>query len=597
MDFYQACFTRVGGQGEGDGWQLVNCSPDLSEKSLSFFSKAQNSNISRPVFDPEDQQTKTVAEFISDNNYVFYTKIKYDVGTDTLGRSISFAHSYAFKINDFIHNPQDVLFLNDSNFRFSIDETKIIPSTLEMKDIPALKECVESSGLTKNTYKTLMRCVCYILDGKSRDTLHIICDCDLETVQKLLFCIVRALPFEYRKRLSASTKLSRDSAYKTIVFDRKYNAGGEYFVNVSSGDNNVLSDILVKKMSRYGFIDVIPDGYEDVSSDKFFEDLDAELRKFVGGQPVTLELYRVAYELMMATSTNSDSDAPEEYLKRLNNLLNVPLVHPYIDQQIQYALSDIMDHGIKMPKLLEDKVNKRLGVTRNADLKSCGKQFTVDKLLSMTPNDAAQMLNKDFSDHSSEDYKDIESLLKNTEKGREILDCAFVLNSETITPDEEHIVRFYRDTMSVKDRVLVAEALQKLMKRYIDRITVEKKNPNTIMEMCYRLMNEIGISDQQTRLDLNQYIKQKYWDNYDICDFEFENSYIISYIPDTIILPDHKNYEIINELLSIIEIFRQCDCAKLSTLLEKYFASTKSPLSFEKQKIIEEKLLKHLRIK
>ncbi|WP_034447882.1 hypothetical protein [Butyrivibrio sp. AE2032] len=598
MDFKQACFTRIGGQGSGDGWQLVNCSPTLSDKDSSYFSSIQNANITPPVFDPEDSQTKIVEEFVVNQDSVFLTKIKYDVGTDPLGRSISFAHSYVFGLNDYAHKPQEVLFAADSNFHFSVDTTKEIPASLEMMEVLSLKECVENVGLTKETYKKLMRCVFYILDSKSRDILHIICDCKSETIARILMCILSAMPIEYRKRVTYSTYLSRDSAYKAIIFDRTDKAKGEYFFNIKTGANNVLSDILIKKMKRYGFIDVIPEGYDtDMSPEFYFENLDIELKKFVDRQPITLELYRVAYEIMMATANGNESDAPEDYLKRLNNLLNVPLVHPYIDQQIQYALSDIMERGIIIPKMLEEKVHKRLSETRNDNLKSCGQQFIVDKMLEMSSKDAAQMLNKEYGNNKDE-YKNIEELLKKNEKGQEILDYAFVLKADDVVPDEEHIIAFYRDTLSIKDRDIVCESLFVVLKRYIDKITSEKKKPGYILDVCYRLMSSVGIYDEQKRLSLVQYLKQKYWDNYNLEDFDFGQDYLNSYVIDAIMLPSHKKCIVVDDLFNMLESFLNYRIDILEKLMEKYFASHQSPLSFSQQKIIEEKLLNEcLRLK
>lgn len=591
MIFYQACFTRIGGQGTRDGWQIVNCSPELDERDLSFFSSDQNANITPPVFDPEDSQTKIVEEFVVNQNSAFLTKIKYDVGTDPLGRSISFAHSFVFGLNDYVHKPQDVLFIADSNFRFSVEMTKEIPSSLEMMEVLSLKECVEYVGLTKETYKKLMKCVYYILDSKSRENLHIICDCRPETIARIIMCILSAMPIEYRKRVTYSTYMSRDSAYKAIIFDRTDKAKGEYFFNLKTGANNVLSDVLIKKMSRYGFIDVIPEGYDtDMSPEFYFENLDIELKKFADRQPITLDLYRVAYEIMMATANGSESDAPQDYLKRLNNLLNVPIVHPYIDQQIQYALSDIMERGIKIPGLLEEKVNKRLSKTRNENLKSCGQQFIVDKMLAMSSKDAAQLLNKDYGDHDSDDYKNIEALLKNSEKGQEILDYAFVMSADSIVPDEEHIIKYYRDTMSIKDREIVHDTLCVLLKRFIDKNTVDKK-PDSILDLCYRLMNGVGIDDEQERANLVQYAKQKYWDNYKLEHFEFTQEYLNAYVTNTILLPSHKKYIIVDELISLMNSFLDSRFDLLENLMEKYFSSLQSPLSFQLQKELEDKLL------
>jgi len=119
MRYYQACFSSI----DHRGLHVFNASSDLPPESRAEFARLQNSNLQppTPMSANEEAALQPIAELFIGNEFVYHSRIKYDV-FDIFGRRCLFTHSFIFHIEDFFCYPERVLLLDETNFSFTEEE-------------------------------------------------------------------------------------------------------------------------------------------------------------------------------------------------------------------------------------------------------------------------------------------------------------------------------------------------------------------------------------------------------------------------------------------------------------------------------------------
>ena len=590
LHFDQICFTRISGTGSGDGWQSVNESPTIKGSAISAFTGMQNSNTVAPQFDTVDQQEQIVTELCPDDESVFYTRIKYNVGVDDKGRAIIFAHSFAFRLDEFVRNFHDVLRLSNENFHYSVEQTAAIPNDLVLMEKVELKQCVSLLDLKPSIYTSLMRCIYYVLSGKVKTTLHIICDCKPETIYQYLVCIYSALPVSFRKKVSFSNYTPSSSAVRTIVFDRQIKNRADFYFDPKTGNNNVLNELLNKKMNQYAFIDTVPQKVMDpaFSPESFFAELDDELNKFANGQNITLDLYNVAYGLLKIEREGASKDEnPQALLKRMYDLLCVPILHPYIDQQIQYVYADIVERKVKMPPAMVERVGKRVESTSISDLVLCHQQYLVNNLFDMDDMSAAKYLYDTYANRNdnSEGYVRIKQLLQREPRGEKILEEVAVMLAKRMQVDERHILEFYNNTRDIKNRSRIDGLLFELLERHIPNLAKLIPNDDSLFDRVAVLASDIQIHESLAS-DLMTLCKKAYWDCYKIENMEITEQFLESLESPKFKMEKHPKWILAFEISEIALLIATGDSYALSEAerrLAKYYLNSNSVLSTEQK--------------
>lgn len=587
MKHYQVCFTRISGQGSGDGWQAVNASPELPQEAVSAFSRFQNGNIAPPSFDAEDAGSQIVTELQCDSNYVFYTLIKCNAAADDRGRPIMFADSFVFPLAEFVHAPQEVLCLERSNFSFDIAQTKALPLVLSRSPKYSLRETVDSLGLSEASYTTLVQCVYSIIDGKAKKSLHIICDCNPDTIKKLMICIYAALPFEFRKKITFSTYEFQSGTVKTLIFDRKIKSPGNYYVNPITGQNNILSDMVLKRLEKYEFMHFAPHNNKvDNNIDNYFKTLEEKLSLFGSAQTTSLDLYKIADDLILDDKSNTFKTSPEELCRRLNEFLSISS-HPYIDLQIQNVLSEIVDHQLVLNDVISEKLCRKLETTENKDLIEVGYMYNSMKIGKMTVEDGANYLFSAYNNRHSESFIQIKKLLDTDYKGREILNYLYTkLITESMPTSKDNIVAFFEETQSLFDRSMIQESLYKLSCSYIKTITGMKSDPLMLKLEVNELLDTVLSDRPDLKEEAYNYFKQMYWKG-----FHYENLKIDcpNIYKDVELQEDIRcNYAF--ELMMAYKYFETHEVEELDSQVSNLFTSNNALITAEDQSALIKKL-------
>ncbi|GFH42505.1 hypothetical protein Hs30E_10560 [Lactococcus hodotermopsidis] len=589
MTHYQVCFTRISGKGSGDGWQAINATPGLPQEAISAFTRFQNGNITPPSFDAEDVGSQLVTELQNDGNFAFYTLIKCNAAADDRGRPIMFAHSYVFPLNEFVQAPQDVLGLEQSNFAFEIAQTASAPQVLTKKIPFSLSEAVESLGLNKDSYAALVQCVYFILDSKAKNSLHIICDCAPDTIRKFMTCIYAALPFEFRKKITYATYELQSGAVKTIIFDRKIKSASNYHLIPQTGENNVISDVVLKRWKKYEFMRFVPNNYKDNANlDDYFKCLEEKLDLFGSAQTTSLDLYKIAYDLISDEQNENMTATPEVLCKRLNELLSAPISHPYIDQQIQYVLGYIVEYKVVLNDVLSEKLCKKLETTRDQDLIECGYLYNSEKISRMTVDEGAKYLFAAYSNRQSESFIQIRNLLDRDSKGREILNQLYTgLIAEQTANDKEHILAFFEETKTLFDRSKIQVSLFKMVCAYLKLLVEKNKDPFMLMSNTNDLLCAVLSDRPEATSKAKAYVKKEYWREFNYADLEIDSQKKYK----DVVLQDDRTCQLVFEILCAYQYFTAGDVRQLSEQVNYLFPKKNELFTAEERSLLVKKLL------
>ena len=587
MKHYQICFTRIGGQGSGDGWQTVNASPDLTSETISNYTRFQNGNVYPPSFDAEDSSKQVVSELQVDATSAFLTNIKFGL-KDQTGRPSMFAHSFIFPLNEFAQHPQEVLGIEQDNFAFDVSQTASLSPTLAKKSPFSLIESVESLGLTKYSYTILIQCIYFILDGKAKSSLHIICDCTPDTIHKLMTCIYMSLPIEFRKKITYSTYELQNGAVKTIIFDRKVKNAGDYHIIPQSGENNVISDILLKRWEKYDFMRFVPNNYkENINLDQYFNRLEEKLSLFGSTQTTSLDLYKIAYDLISDEENQNTAVTSEFLCKRLNELLSAPINHPYIDQQIQYVLSDIIEYKVPLNDIISEKLCRKLDTTHDQDLIEYGYRYNSEKIGCMSVEDGAKYLFDVYNDRQSESFIQIKNLLDRDLNGQDILNHLYTkLIATRMTNNKENIIAFFEETKTLYDRSKIQSSLLEMVYSYFESLVIKNPNPVTLMMDVDDLLCSVLNDDPHETDKAKTFVKRLYWDNFNYAELNLESPHMYK----DIILQANEKCQLATELLQTYQFFTKGDALQFDSQVSNLFSNKSTFFTHDERSLLVKKL-------
>lgn len=587
MTHFQISFTRISGKGSGDGWQTLNASHELPHDSVTAFARFQNGNITPPTFDSEDINSQIVTELQNDGSFTFYTRIKCNAAADDRGRPIMFAHSYAFTINEFIQSPQLVLSLDQSNYAFEATETETLPPSLSRMPEISLKDAVESLGLSVDQYVILVQCIYFILDSKVKNSLHIICDCHPDTIRKLMVCILAALPFEFRKKITYSTYEFQSGVVKTIIFDRKMKSAGSYYINPQTGENNVISNVILKRWEKFEFMKFVPENYLSNSNlDEYFKKIEDKLMLFGSSQTTSLDLYKIANDLILDEQNRLSLFSPDALSNRLNELLSAPISHPYLDQQIQYVLADILESNVNLNDVLSEKLCKKLETTTDQNLIECGYLYNSKIISQMTIEDGGKYLYDSFSNRQSEPYIKIINQLKKDKKCNDILNYLyFKMIPDNLPSDKEHIINYYEETKTIDDRKKVEEILRNKALAYLKSVAIKQKNPLKLMQEVDELLQAVFHDTPEIISQIKNEIIHEFW-----LDFQYIELHVDTpEIYDEMILPRDNKCIIVKKFFLACHLFNTRNF-EFKYVTKELFSGKYAPLSGEDRRVLIEKM-------
>jgi hypothetical protein len=342
MDFYHASFTRIGGQGVKDGWQAVNVSPGTPPAVIEKYTAFQNANISA------DYGEDIVTELQTDNQYVYFTRIKYGL-SDSQGRPNMFADSFIFDVKQFSKNPGGVLSIKWHNFNFNFD-SGFNP------DLSSNLDRLDELGLLNNreNYSRLVKCVYSTLTA--REPLFIISEnYTEEIIANTMYSIYCALFLPFRKMVTFSTVNTK----KTIIFNRHPVQSNCRYFNLHTGETNT-------RFTDYEFVDEVISNPGTV---------DFDLSRYGCAESTSLSLYKLAW----------GEGSTLNPVKRLNELLSAEVpVRDYLDRQILQLFCEIIKNDIPLNDIITEKIANLK--TNNDTLGNLCTAYILNKMMTHAQN-------------------------------------------------------------------------------------------------------------------------------------------------------------------------------------------------------------------
>ena len=208
--YYQACYTRVGGQGAESGWQTIFVTPYISDEALERFKALATSVIRRKNIQAE--MSSEVYMVYSDEKYTYVCNIVMESSGDD-GRGNSFAHAYICKKRDYFHllksDPEAVL-VKDINFKKKKKElSERISECVDcLEHYHSTKEEIIDKYDLRKAYVNLFYCILTVMSQQER-RLFIFYKCkdpnEIKRVCKdIMFLVISSLPSVVRADLSFS---------------------------------------------------------------------------------------------------------------------------------------------------------------------------------------------------------------------------------------------------------------------------------------------------------------------------------------------------------------------------------------------------------
>lgn len=391
------------------GWRTVAVSPDIPQDALETCEKLQNANsvISSNMTD-EFGNVLSLDEISGDGNYIYVIRTKYGM-LDRLGRANMFSHAFIFPCRDTasVEDPNIFLTIAEENFKDNKEEAERIcnmPDVAVTDEGYHITDVLCACQINDKEYKALLNCVyVHVAEKKIPEPLFVEYDGTLRNRRGLLYCIYYGLPLSVRRRLSVASCPTTNTGEKNIIFT--VNAKGrEHYIIPRTGENNVLSPRLEKRLSRYGFVDYAAGNYMNVGFENYFTTLETKVIE-LGDETAHDKLFlKIAHLLITEQGSSSLQRISDSELDaRLSDALRTQSVgNVAMDAYIGGLLDEIRQRKL----ILTDEMETLLA--NRADLSAEASQPVMVPVSQSCPDakekddDTWEKMEKELSDHNNE---------------------------------------------------------------------------------------------------------------------------------------------------------------------------------------------------
>ncbi len=388
--FYQACFNRLGRNDAASGWQLLNMTPGIPLPLKNFYEVSQRSNQPADSMTPKDRQGNDLCmlEVLCDEGNVGISRVQYGLA-DSFGRDNMFCHGYLFgNAYELLKNPNNLLGISDSNFRFTPEGTEMIPETLRMDEPWSEESALRLCGMDKQAYIDYISCLYYSLSSRAKTTIYIKTDGSTRMARALLYLAYSAVPYCMRTKISATTFGGTTAVNARFVFTHELPENCSY-VDPTTGENNILTSNLKNRWKRYPFVDYYARHYEELSGSKeaYYGEMEAWLTRMGDPHMQDMDAIRLAFDMMR---NNDDADVAGLLYDWL--MLPVPS-NETIERSLVELLRKAIEQDLDLGQDKEELLFQRLEQTSSRELIALGNQYQAGRLTKMPLDDAVKFLN------------------------------------------------------------------------------------------------------------------------------------------------------------------------------------------------------------
>lgn len=517
----QCCYTNavqeIGGK-ISSGWQPVAVSENIPSDAYSGCVSLQNANstIQSHMVD-ERGNVLNLYEITGDGSYVYISRTQYGL-VDRLGRPNMFSHAYIFswKQENIISDPNVFLTLDKINFANNEEDAKAEKDSLVRTEPLTLNQAMAISGLTADTFLTLIQCVfSQYSERKTAKPLYIQYDGSEEQMRALLYCIFYSLPHYVRKNLSIASTVSNTSDSKNIIFSECATKHDLYFVP-QTGENNLLTQRTERKIARYGFVDYAARNFAKVDVKQYFLELD-KLAIELGDTNASSELVlKISHQMIEGFNLRDLSE--EELDSRLSDALRS---RTYGSQRMEDYISEMLDE-VRSRKLFlteesEANLADRLASTTTTRLADAGEQYNIYRFSTLSVEEAAKML----TNMAVSVFARYSQTLAKTQKGLQILDyyyAEYYFQNKEVTWDS--LFSLLEETAFMSSRRRTIDMIDARAWELYYSILDQKGNAVSAYNFLIKLMDSCGA---RNKFQYEQIARDAYWEKKSFSDFHFED--------------------------------------------------------------------------
>ena len=432
----QICFTRLGGQGSGAGWQTLNASPVVDGAAVTAFSGIQNANVkflNHQSFDAEDMAERRVTELRCENGWAFLTRIQYGL-TDALGRPCLFAHGYTFTLDELKAGPAAILDVTYGNFAFTPESTAVPLQTLSRVPRRTLRESLDAVGLDEARYRNLVIALYAVLFGGARTSLTIVCDCAEDTIRAVMECLFAALPYPLRGLLTFSTYATNPGAPTTVLFAHPSRTDRRRSFDLASGTGDAIGDAIRARFAKYRIVTYAAEHIDDEAGrDRYYAAVGEELGRLGVDGTRNLNVYNLSDSLLRERANGDGYGTPgvvhsnQQALARLVDVIGLYSqggATAYRNELLAAVLGEMLDRGYRIPEPVAEPMCRVLSASCSSRLTALygGYLATVVRSeLAESPQAAASTMAQLLPDRTSQAFLHVRHLLAGNYRGVAVL--------------------------------------------------------------------------------------------------------------------------------------------------------------------------------
>ncbi len=528
MKCYQACYGKP-----GNNWQLLNVSKDTPPYMVSFFENLGNSctpqNIGTDVLLDANNNPVVLYELISSENIVCVLRAKYG-DRDNFGRPKMFAHGFMTEAENLLNDPAEILSIDDSNFHYSDDETADIAPELLFSDKLSLSSAISISGIDKDKWNLMMKCVYAMLSSPTDYPLYIKCNGDLNTIKATIYCVLYALPISLRYLLSFSNANSLSYAkFKRIMFVDKINSGDMFF-DLDTGATNLSSELTEVEQYQDRFLSYY--AFASMPEDQFpmyCNTIQSTLDQLSFGYVSSIDEINLAHTIVEGIEPIAKLNDEELTKFLLKTLVASPLQNKFVDDYIADILYLFDEHSIVPNDTIMKRLELRNDKTPSENYVEAYKKIRMRVLLSKGSSEVISFLNEQYG-KSKSIFDEWYQLIIGIPDGKEAIYKFFEIKIKSCSTAEIakklfKEVRIYCGGTDL-DSICFKKWVQ-ITKESIFRTSIIYGDFEYELNNFRSQVKEFAGDDDHGWTDRTIIdIKKEYWNHFDYSEFEFNSKCI-----------------------------------------------------------------------
>lgn len=520
MKFYQACYGKP-----GNNWEMLNVSQDASPAMIAFFERLGN-GCTPQILGAEntvkaDGSPLCLYQWMADETAICVMRAQYGE-RDNFGRPKMFAHGFMFEAENALENPEAILRVADSNFKFTAEETQNIPGELACEGNYSLEASLAALGMDEKAWKILMACVYSLLANPSSASLYIQCNDASAKIRNLIYCILMALPAPLRYQLSFADANSLQSAKcKRIMVVEKV-PDYENFFSMETGETNMDLDEIKQEPERFpgyhAFHRLPAAGYAAYC--KKVQEIAANIGYAFNAEYDELLTANRFLKDAQALAAMEEMDLTKFLLEVL---VAVPNQNQFVDDYIGMVLKAIFEKGIVPNEAVMNRIEQRSDNSASADYVEYYQKLKLRFLLTKGTNDIVDFLNQQYA-KSKSNFDHWHYLISGIEGGNEAI-VAYYINKVLKADSYEAVHKAHQEMGALASREDLAKAMSdkcfEIVKSKMVASQMQYVDFKRVKEEYCNICNVLRIA--QKSAEEFEVHKKNFWNSFKYVNFAFDS--------------------------------------------------------------------------